>query len=50
MSTRRIQSIFTLLVYNPKQCCNIAMKLDEKMSWSIAKYESYRIHTEIHDH
>ena len=50
MSTRRIQSIFTLLVYNPKQCCKIAMKLDEKMSWSIAKYESYRIHTEIHDH
>lgn len=32
MSTRRIQSIFILLVYNPKQCCKIAMKLDEKMS------------------
>ena len=32
MSTRRIQSIFILLVYSPKQCCKIAMKLDEKMS------------------
>ena len=50
MSTRRIESIFILLVYNPKQCCKMAMKLDEKMSWSKAKYESYWIHTEIHDY
>lgn len=49
MSTRRIESIFILLGYNPKQCCKIAMKLDE-MSWSKAKYESYRIHAEIHDY